>query len=87
MSEVPNSRTPGRRIQYILHGGAKICGFLVWKLRHVTLEWNFEVRFSENLCTLIFLSVCVHGSQQYLVAFVNVVMKRFSYHVEYLMAN
>ena len=66
MSEVPNSRTPGRRSQYILHGGANICGFLVWKLCHVTLDWNFEVRFSENLytpdlliCMCAWMCVCV----------------------------
>jgi hypothetical protein len=65
VSGVPNSRTPGRRSQYILHGGANICGFFVWKLRHVTLDWNFEVRFSENLftpgiiCMCAWICVCV----------------------------
>ena len=62
MSGVPNSRTPGRRSQYTLHCGANIRGFLVRKLRHVTLDWNFEVRFSENLCNLdLLICMCVHG--------------------------
>ena len=65
MSEVPNSRTPGRRSQYILHCGANICGFSVWKLRYVTLDWNFEVRFSKKImqpCSsylYVWMDVCV----------------------------
>ena len=88
MSAVPNSRAPGRRSQYILHTGANICGSLVWKLRHVSLDWNFEVRFSESLytpdlllcmcCMDVCVSVDIMVPQQCLVVFVNVAMKQFS---------